>query len=101
MPTTSKTTPKENPPKASGIDKYGFAKSGKRSFVAAMYGRKGGATTAQVIAATLTKYKKGYPMLNLLTKLDKTSKTWRKATVNTVNNTTGRTVLAYAIVPRK
>ena len=101
MPTPKQATPKENPPKAKGLDKYGLANSGKRAFAATLYGRKVGATTAQVKAATLKKYGKGYPMLNMLSKLDKTSKTWRKATVNQVNNTTGRTVLAYAIVPRK
>ncbi len=101
MVTTAKAKPpKENPPK-SGPDKYGF--TGKRKFAAAMYGRPQGATTAQVVAAGDKKYGKGngYPMLNLLTAIDKKSKLWRKATSSTTSPTTGRTVLCYYIKARK
>ncbi len=84
-----------------GVDKYGFANSGKRAFAATLYGRKGGATTAQVKAATLAKYKKGYPMLNMLRKLQSTSKVWQVVTTQVVSNTSGRNNTAYAIVARK
>ncbi len=83
-----------------GTDKYGYQKSGKRSFVATLYGRKGGATTADVKAATLKKYKKSYPMLNMLRKLDGSSKAWKVTTSKVTNTSTGRENTKYAIVKR-
>ena len=82
------------------MDKYGFALSGKRAFAATLYGKKGGATTAAVKAATHAKYGKGYPMLNMLRKLDSQSKKWQVVTTLVANKATGRTVKQYAIVAR-
>lgn len=104
MPTTQKATKPQAPkPLATskGVDKFGFAKTGKRAFAATLYSRKAGATTAQVKAATLAKYKKGYPMLNMLRKLNATSKAWAVQTTSTNNPTTGRAVTVYRIVARK
>ncbi len=107
MPTTTKAKKATKATKAvplatsKGIDKYGFSNSGKRAYAATLYGAKGGATTAAVKAATLAKYGKGYPMLNMLRKLQSTSKVWQVVTTQAVNNTTGRNNTAYAIVARK
>ena len=85
--------------KSQGTDKYGFAKTGKRSYAATLYAK--GATTAQVKTKTLAKYGKGYPMLNMLRKLDATSKAWKVATTSKTSATTGRAVTVYRIVARK
>ncbi len=101
--TTTKSAPatKSVPlAKSKGVDKYNFQLAGKRSFAATLYGKAGGATTAAVKAATLKKYGKGYPMLNMLRKLDSTSKAWRVVTTVVANKATGRSVKAYAIVAR-
>ena len=86
--------------KNTGTDKYNFQKSGKRSFAATLYGKKGGATTEDVKEATLKKYKKSYPMLNMLRKLDATSKKWKVETSQVTNKRTGRQNTKYAIVTR-
>ncbi len=88
--------------KSKGVDKYGFLLSGSRSFCAAMYGKAGGATTAAVKAATAKQFgpDKGYPRLNMLRKLNATSKKWQVVTTLQVNKATGRSVKAYAIVAR-
>lgn len=104
MATTAKAAKAAKPkplPTSKGVDKYGFAKTGKRAFAATLYARTAGATTAQVKAATLVKYGKGYPMLNMLRKLDKTSKAWAVQTTSTTNSTTGRPNTCYRIVARK
>ncbi len=107
MPTTKTKTKTTKATKAvplatsKGIDKYGFSNSGKRAYAATLYGAKGGATTAAVKAATLKKYGKGYPMLNMLRKLQSTSKAWQVVTTQVVSNSTGRNNTAYAIVARK
>jgi hypothetical protein len=101
---TPNPAPKADKPvalaRSKGLDKFGFALSGKRSFAATLYAKKGGATTAAVKAATFTKYGKGYPMLNMLRKLDSTSKKWCVVTTLVANKATGRTVKQYAIVAR-
>ncbi len=78
-PATAKSTPLA---KSKGVDKYGFLLSGSRSFCAAMYGKAGGATTAAVKAATAKQFgaDKGYPRLNMLRKLNATSKKWAVVT---------------------
>lgn len=98
--TTTKKASKPVPLKVSkGVDKYGFSKTGKRAFAATLYAK--GATTAQVKAKTLVKYGKGYPMLNMLKKLDTNSKAWKVTTTNKTSGTTGRAVTVYRIVARK
>ena len=105
MPTTKAKKAKAAKPAplatSKGVDKYGFSNSGKRAFAATLYGRKGGATTAQVKEKTYAKYGKGYPMLNMLRKLQSNSKVWRVVTTQVVSNSTGRNNTAYAIVARK
>ena len=86
--------------KQTGTDKYGYQKSGKRSFAATLYGKKNGATTSEVKTATLKKYGKGYPMLNMLRKLDGSSKAWKVTTTQVTNTTSGRENTKYAIVKR-
>lgn len=99
--TNTKATPTATPmAKSKGVDKYNFQLSGKRAFAATLYGKAGGATTAAVKAATLAKYGKGYPMLNMLRKLDSTSKKWQVVTTLVTNKATGRSTKAYAIVAR-
>lgn len=100
--TTTKPSAKPKPLATSkGVDKWGFANTGKRHFAAGLYASKAGATTAQVKAATLKKYSKGYPMLNMLRKLDKTSKAYKVSTTTKTSPTTGRVVTVYRIVARK
>lgn len=87
--------------KNTGTDKYGFQKSGKRSYAATLYGKKGGMTTEDVKAATGKHFKcAGYPMLNMLRKLDATSKKWKVETTQVTNKRTGRLNTKYAIVTR-
>jgi hypothetical protein len=86
--------------KNTGTDKYGFQKNGKRAFAATLYGKKGGASTEDVKLAMRMKYEKDYPMLNMLRKLNATSKKWKVVTTQVTNKRTGRLNTKYAIVTR-
>ena len=102
--TANKATATKPKATGKGVDKYGFAVGSSRAWVAEnCYGKPGGATTAQVVAA-LDKvvpklFPKSYPHLNMLTWLEKNSKAWTKGTTM-VAGPSGRIVTAYAIVAR-